>query len=132
MKSFDFTTKSIGDFGEDAAVRYLKRRFYKIVDRNYTVQKYEIDIIAETLHRIVFIEVKTRTASDSNIRTYGAPSAAVTRKKRTFLIAAARQYLAFHNVRKEVRFDVIEIYLSQEKNNKILKIQHMKDAFRAY
>ena len=132
MKKIDKTTKNIGFFGESAATRYLQRRFYKILERNYVAGKYEIDIIAETLHHIVFVEVKTRTQDPEVISKYGLPSAAVDHSKRTYLIAAARKYLSFCPSRKEIRFDVIEIYLSSEETAKILKIKHMKDAFRAY
>lgn len=126
------TTKKVGNFGEDAATRFLRKRFYKILDRNYTVGKYEIDIIAESLRHLVFIEVKTRTQDPQVAPKYGTPSAAVTHTKRSYLISAARQYLLMHPSRKTIRFDVIEIYLSPEESTKILKIQHMKDAFRAY
>ncbi len=132
MKNPERTTKSIGRLGEDAAAHYLQRRFYKIIDRNYVAGKYEIDIIAETLHHIVFVEVKTRTQDPQATPAYGAPSAAVTHTKRSYLISAARRYLSRTPSRKELRFDVIEIYLSSEKTPKILKIEHMKDAFRAY
>ena len=40
-------TKSIGDFGENAACTFLRHHGYKIVDRNYSNKYGEIDIIAE-------------------------------------------------------------------------------------
>lgn len=132
MNTLDMTTKDIGQRGENAAVRFLRRRFYRIVARNYVAGKYEIDIIAETFRHIVFVEVKTRTQDPKNIGMYGSPSVAVTHKKRAFVVAAARRYLAWHKCDKEPRFDVIEVYLSPDKTSKILKLQHMKDAYRAY
>ena len=132
MKSTEKTTKSVGFLGETAAARFLQRRLYRIVERNYTAGKYEIDIIAESLRHIVFVEVKARTQQPQSIGRYGHPSAAVNHRKRAFLVEAARQYLAFHPSRKQPRFDVIEIYLSPDKSPKILKIAHMKDAFLAY
>ena len=53
--------REIGNFGEDAAVKYLKKKHYKILERNYTAGKLELDIIAKTKREIVFIEVKTRS-----------------------------------------------------------------------
>ena len=49
-----------GKKGEDSAVKYIKKKGYKILERNFTVSQGEIDIIAEQNGRIVFIEVKTR------------------------------------------------------------------------
>ena len=118
--------------GERVAARFLKRRFYKILERNYTAGNYEIDLIAETFHHIVFVEVKSRTQNPDEFARFGTPSFAVTHQKRAFLVAAARRYLSFQKTQKQVRFDVIEIYLSAENPPKILKIKHMKDAYRAY
>ena len=39
--------KELGAKGEEVAVRYLKKRGYRIVERNYRIKLGEIDIIAE-------------------------------------------------------------------------------------
>ena len=39
------TTKQIGDFGEKAAVHYLRMHGYTVKERNYRAGKYEIDVI---------------------------------------------------------------------------------------
>ena len=132
MKKNDACQKEIGSFGENAAERFLKRRFYRILARNYIAGKYEVDLIAESLRHVVFVEVKTRTQSPCEVTRFGTPSFAVTHQKRAFTVAAARKYLSFRKLQKQVRFDVIEIYLSDEETPKILKIVHMKDAYRAY
>ena len=132
MKKTDACTKAVGRIGEDAAARYLRRRFYKILERNYVAGKYEIDLIAESFRYIVFVEVKSRTQNPCEISRFGTPSSAVTHQKRDFVIAAARRYLSFRKIQKEARFDVMEIYLSSDEPSKILKIEHMKDAYRAY
>ncbi len=51
--------KKIGNFGEEIAARYLTRRGFKILQRNYLKKCGEIDIIARFNKRIHFIEVKT-------------------------------------------------------------------------
>ena len=54
----------LGRKGEDAAVRYLKRKGYRILDRNYTALSGEIDVIALKSKVLCFIEVKTRSGND--------------------------------------------------------------------
>ena len=52
--------RRFGNWGEDAAVRYLKTRGYEILDRNYRSSWGEIDIIARQRDVLAFVEVKTR------------------------------------------------------------------------
>ncbi len=125
-------TKEIGLHGESIAARYLKRRLYRILARNYTVRPYELDIVAETPFTRVFVEVKTRSMAPSEASKYGTPSDAVDARKRYFVTRAARAYTALHPTHKKLRFDVIEVYLSRTEPQKILAVRHMKDAFRAY
>ena len=66
----------IGKSGEDRACRFLKRKGYKIVDRNYFSRFGEIDIIAQNKEYLVFVEVKTR----SNF-FWGYPAEAVDKEK---------------------------------------------------
>ena len=40
-------TKQIGDYGEDLAEKYLKKRGWRILSRNFGVKGGEIDIIAK-------------------------------------------------------------------------------------
>lgn len=47
--------------GEDIAAKYLKKKEYKIIERNFRKGYGEIDIIAVKDDILVFIEVKTRT-----------------------------------------------------------------------
>ena len=64
--------KSIGNFGEDEAVKYLMKHSYKIITRNFSCKLGEIDIIAKDKDVLVFIEVKARTNDK-----YGNPSDAI-------------------------------------------------------
>lgn len=53
------STKEIGDYGEQIAVRYLKNHGFAILDTNYTKKCGELDIVAKNKGIIHFIEVKT-------------------------------------------------------------------------
>ena len=62
MKILEVLTpkRLIGNLGERAAVRFLRKNGYRIIKRNYTALGYEIDIIARKDNVTTFIEVKTR------------------------------------------------------------------------
>jgi putative endonuclease len=59
-----------GRIGEDLAHRYLRRRGYTVIARNYRTRSGsgEIDIVAWNGPTLVFIEVKTRQTDE-----YGSP-----------------------------------------------------------
>ena len=54
------STFDIGGRGEDIAMQWLRERGFLIVERNWRVGHYEIDIIAQRYDTLHFIEVKTR------------------------------------------------------------------------
>ncbi len=124
---------SVGRRGEDEAVKYFRRRFYRILERNYRTSHYEIDFIAQNRRDIVFVEVKARSYKDLDDMTYGRPSEAITESKKRFLLYAVDSYLREHPKNKRhPRIDVVEIYFDGEpivKKKKILKIQHIPSAF---
>ncbi len=122
--------RRIGDFGERAAANYLRRRFYRILERNYTVGHLEVDIIARRGQEIVFVEVKTRSfASLDDDMPYGPPSSAVDRKKKLNTLNAASAYLRRNPSKLSPRIDVIEVYLDKNsKKPKVLKINHFQNA----
>ena len=86
------TTKEIGDFGERIAVHYLRLRGYTVKERNWRAGKAELDIIASTLRRIVFVEVKTRSYEPEELDLAPPPSGAVNADKKRLTRGAARAY----------------------------------------
>ena len=127
------TTTDIGRYGEEVAVRHLKQKGYRILERNRREGRNEIDVIAEDRAFIVFVEVKARKATGSYAYDYGAPADAVTPAKRRRTVEAARAYLYKSKTKKLPRFDVIEVYLgdtSLTDTPEILRIEHLEDAFR--
>jgi len=115
--------RQIGNRGEDLAVSYLKKKGYRILEKNYRVQKGEIDIIAKDKNIIVFVEVKTR-----NTDQYGTPQESVDKRKQRQLLKLALLYLQKRNFldSSDCRFDVISINLQ---NN---MLEHIKDAFTSF
>jgi putative endonuclease len=120
-----FGPKTLGQRGEAAAARYLKRLGYKIVSRSTHLLIGEIDIIAVDGRTVVFVEVKTR---DSNAA--GEPYEAVDQKKQERLTRLALVYLKRHGLLDNpARFDVISILWP--KGERRPQIQHIKNAFEA-
>lgn len=133
----DEKTVTIGRLGEDAAVEFLKKNGYTVIERNYRAGRNEIDIIATDKGYIVFVEVKARTyKNNEGYMPYGRPSAAVDRSKKQRTVAAATKYLSKHNTKgKQPRIDVIEIYFASSPDfantKEVTKINHIVNAFGA-
>ena len=100
----------LGERGEDAAVKFLRRNGYKILVRRFKSHAGEIDIIARQKDWLVFIEVKTRQTEQ-----YGAPSEAVKKEKQRHMIRVALDYLRLlKNPRIKFRFDIVEVLLRED------------------
>ena len=112
--------KLLGSRGEDLAVKFLKKKGYRILDRNFRTPLGEIDVIAEDRNTLVFVEVKTRT-DDS----FGRPFEAVTFRKKEKLRKAALSYLKSSRKEMASRFDVLSIEVRGGES----RIEHIVDAF---
>ena len=117
--------KEIGDYGERLARRYLRFRFYRILETNYKTRHGELDIIATRGKNIVFVEVKTR--KEEHTESYGRPAKAVDYNKRQHMRYSIKSYLARSNTTLSPRIDIIEVYLSGKGH----RIEHIKNAFGA-
>lgn len=119
------TTKKIGDKGEDYTVSYLKKRGYKILDRNYRKNYGEIDIVARKGDMLCFVEVKTRHSN-----TVTQPYEAVDFRKRAKIIRTAEAYLIENRLQINCRFDISEVFVDKE-TLKLDKINYIESAFDA-
>ena len=121
--------RKLGDFGENEAVKLLKKKGYRIAERNYAPEDSEIDIIAYSGETIVFVEVKTRTTDKITPRE-PRPASAVTPEKQRAIIDAAKIYLATHRDHSRTRFDIIEVYTSGDDGRwRTENIVHIEGAF---
>ncbi len=95
--------------GETFAYWYLRREGYVMVARNYTAQpmKGEIDLVGWDGAVLAFVEVKTRTRSETSL---GRPEDAVNLEKRRNLSRIARRFLQQRRIGDVPwRFDVLAI-----------------------
>ncbi len=122
----------VGSFGEQIASEYLQSRGYEIVCRNIIYDGNEIDIVAEDMRHIVFVEVKTRTKYIGKSK-FGTPAKAVNKEKQLRIISAANAYLKQNKKRKIPRFDIIEVYVERSENELYTaSINHIPRAFASW
>ncbi|HMK55450.1 MAG TPA: YraN family protein [Dissulfurispiraceae bacterium] len=111
--------KALGPEGEEAAVKYLKARGFKILHRNYKTPLGEADIVALDKDTTVFVEVKARSSS-----RFGEPFEAVDSRKQERLRRIALFYQKRAGAESAIRFDVISIKDGSERT-----IDHIEGAF---
>ena len=112
----------LGKSGEQAAIGYLRKKNYKIVEKGFRLFRGEIDIIAYDKKTLVFIEVKTRKSTD-----FGPPEESVTLYKQHQIKKVAQGYLARNKYQDiECRFDVISLIFN---NKEQYSIYHIQNAF---
>ncbi len=112
---------ALGRRGENLAHRYLQRRGYRVVERNWRSRHglREADIIAWHGERLVLVEVKTRRTDE-----HAAPERNMDAAKAVALGAAAREYCQRWKVPVEmVRIDFIGVVIEPR-----LRIVHDVDA----
>lgn len=109
-----------GKLGEELAVEFLEKNGYTIMEKNWTFQKAEIDIIAKKETTLAVVEVKTRSSID-----FGLPQDFVKPKKIQLLVKAINEYVVSNDLEVDVRFDIIAIHIE----NKEVKLEHLEDAF---
>ena len=116
--------KSTGRWGEEQAMRFLRRHGYRILERNYSCRFGEIDVIAADRTYVVFVEVKTRKNAD-----FAEAKEFVNAAKQRRIQSAASMWLAANETDLQPRFDVIEIYGTADMPYRKLDIRHLEDAF---
>ena len=97
--------QDLGRLGEDLAVKELKRKGYRIVERNYRCRYGEIDVIGIKQAILVFIEVRARAGG-----SFGTPEESITRQKQDKLISYALEYINSHdNLPESWRIDFVAV-----------------------
>lgn len=108
-----------GKLGEALAKKHLESVGIKVIEENYRYQRGEIDLIGILSNKLlVFIEVKYRK-NDS----YGNPEDFVSKRQKKNIIHTADAYIHQIHWKKDIRFDIISILVSDE------TIIYLEDAF---
>lgn len=109
-----------GIVGENEADVFLQSKGFKIIEKNWSMGKLEVDLIGTIGKYIVFVEVKKRYS-----KAFREPWEAVNRKKQRNIILAANIYLKKSQTDLEPRFDIVSIVQDGQK----IEIEHIEQAF---
>lgn len=114
------STTLYGKYGEDLACEFLKKKGYKIIERNFRIRGGEIDVIALDGKTLVYIEVKTRSS-----HRFGLPEESITPWKLRFLERSAKFYRASRQKRNLPvleRIDIVAVDTTTQKTQiKLIK-----------
>jgi len=110
----------LGKRGEAAAERFLKKASFKILYRNFRARSGgEIDLVCRDRKEqvLVFVEVKTRKNE-----LFGPPSEAVTWRKRSRIIRAAKEWLRLLDLPEvPFRFDIVEVVTEPKEEIRLIR-----------
>ena len=124
--------KQIGNLGERIAERYLQKKGYRILEKNYffripgNPQKGEIDIIAKKQNIICFVEVKTLGLRGRDALI--APEERVDWLKQRKIIKTAESWLMKNKIPLDVKWQIDVVSIRIDLENKKAKIRHFKNA----
>jgi len=101
----DFNKRKLGNFGESLAADFLKKKKYKIIERNFNNRFGEIDIVAKQKKQLIFVEVKLKTGQE-----FGLPEEEFNFYKKQKLSRAIKSYLLEKKIKDDNwRVDLVAI-----------------------
>lgn len=112
--------RKLGDIGEAIAVKYLEKKGYKILERNYWKPWGEIDIVAVKNEVFCFVEVKTISQGVTLVR----PEENMHSHKIKKLGRAVQTYLAERGVAEDRswRIDLACVTLDLDKRRSRVEV----------
>jgi len=124
-------SKKLGILGEKIAQRYLEKKGYQILDKNYSSkfvsgpQRGEIDIVAKKGETISFVEVKTLENSRESLAI--SPEEKFNWQKKRKIVKMAESWLMEKKIPFDSKWqiDVVSIKINLE--NKRAKILHFEN-----
>lgn len=120
-----FLRRLFGDRGEKAAAKFLKRKGYRVLAKQFGTRWGELDLICLDGESIVFVEVKTRRSAATT-----QPAEAVDRRKQMHLTKAALFWLKQNQLLEHrARFDIVAVVWPDDARQP--QIEHFENAFDA-
>ncbi len=115
-------TGTLGQWAEDAALRYLVDRGLRPLIRNFSTRGGEIDLVMLDGSCLVFVEVRCRRST-----RFTKPALTVDRHKQRRIVRSAALYAARHreHASRRMRFDVLAV-----EGGSPPRVRWLRDAFR--
>ncbi len=126
------SSKQIGNLGERIAEIYLRKKGYKVLDKNYIPkfvagpQRGEIDIIAKKQDIISFVEVKTLGLRGRDALI--SPEEKVDFLKQMKIKKMAESWLMEKKIPLDTKWQIDVISIKIDLNTKKAKLRHLKNA----
>ena len=116
-------SQTLGRWGETLAAVYLIRRGYVILETNFRTPYGELDLVGYYQHRLIFVEVKTRSSG-----RFGWPEESITAKKQQHLRDSAAFFLQNHpEMEMDWQIDVVAIRTTAQMRGNP-EIHHLENA----
>lgn len=137
------SSKDLGALGEKIAENFLKKKGYKILDRNYIPrfvsgpQRGEIDIIAKKDDAIIFVEVKAAVINSGSqpsrsfrggLSSALLPEDKVNYSKQRKIIKAAESWLMAKKIPFDQKWQIDVISIVIDRETKKAKVRHLENA----
>jgi putative endonuclease len=117
--------QSLGQTGEDAALRWYRDHGYTLVARNWRCPLGELDLVLSRGGLLVFCEVKSRAGS-----AFGGGFDAVTWRKQRKLRQLAEVFLLTSGLNPaKSRFDVASVLVRGSATRGAVEVEVFEDAF---
>ena len=116
--------QKIGKLGEDIATRFLVKRGFNVIERNYLKRTGEIDIICQKDNKLYFIEVKSVSRENITTDSYrpedNIHEAKILRLSRTIDI-----YLSERGIDLDWKITVVTVII--DSHSKTAKVKLLQD-----
>jgi len=113
--------KQLGNWGENIAKEYLLKNGYHYLNQNYKEGHLEIDLIFRQKNKTVFVEVKTRTKTQTSYFEEPLNKRQINTLKRAIIYYCLKNRLSFEST----RLDLIIILINKEK--RIAELKHYQN-----
>lgn len=125
MKKINFliSPKELGNLGEKIARRYLQKKKYKILAKNFKRKWGEVDIVAKKKNRIIFFEVKCISKKEGFF-----PEDQVSQKKKRQLLKMTQIYLSENKIPLAIPHQIDILAIEIFPDFKKAKIRHLENA----
>jgi putative endonuclease len=114
---------TLGSLGEKLAEDYLKKKGYRIIEKNYQTKWGELDLVAKKDHKIIFVEVKT-IQQKQGFR----PADQVNFKKGRQLLKMVQIYLAKKKLPQEGHYQIDIVAIEVNASWEVASLLHLENA----